>query len=147
MYEWTVESNSFILSEENSFNVTNYLAQNPSVSIPEDGVTFHLGVNDNGCESQSEFTVTSAFCTIPRGISPNGDGLNDEFDLTGMNVEKLSIYNRYGRAVYEFSGEYTKEWKGQTNNGNDLPDATYYYYIKTREGKDYTGWVYVNKEY
>ena len=57
------------------------------------------------------------------------------------------VITRYGKTVYEFSGDYTKEWKGQTNNGNNLPDATYYYYIKTREGKSYTGWVYVNKEY
>ncbi len=146
LYSWTNSAN-MILSEDSSFNVSSYLAQNSGISIPEGGITFYLDINDNGCESQSEFTVESVFCSIPRGISPNGDGLNDEFDLTGMNVDKLSIYNRYGKTVYEFSGDYTKEWKGQTNNGNNLPDATYYYYIKTREGKSYTGWVYVNKEY
>ncbi|MCO6174286.1 gliding motility-associated C-terminal domain-containing protein [Flavobacterium sp. NRK F10] len=146
LYSWT-DSDNITVSEQNSFNVTDYLAQNPGYSIPEGGITFFIDINDNGCQYQDQFLVNSVFCSIPRGVSPNNDGLNDSFDLTGLNVEKLSIFNRYGKVVYEFNGQYTDQWKGQSDKGEYLPDATYYYYIMTSDGNKFTGWVYVNKAY
>ena len=82
---------------------------------------------------------------IPRGVSPNGDGDNDTFDLDGLNVKELVIFNRYGARVYSFEGNYTNQWHGQTDNGDLLPDATYFYSIVKEGGKAVSGWVYVNK--
>lgn len=83
--------------------------------------------------------------TIPRGISPNGDGLNDVFELTGYGVKKLSIYNHYGRELYS-KQDYTNQWEGQDNNNNKLPMGTYFYKIEKSDGKSSTGWVYINRE-
>lgn len=83
--------------------------------------------------------------TIPRGISPNGDGLNDVFDLTGFKVKKLSIYNHSGVELYSKT-DYTNQWEGQDNNGNKLPMGTYFYRIEKSDGKRSTGWVYINRE-
>ena len=83
---------------------------------------------------------------MPKGISPNGDGLNDTFDLTGYNVGKLNIFNRFGTAVYT-RNDYKDEWFGQSKSGNDLPDGTYYYVIERKDGGDTkTGWVFINRE-
>jgi len=71
--------------------------------------------------------------------------LNDNFDLTGLNVKQLSIYNRYGTKVYSRSN-YTNQWSGQSDNDNELPDGTYYYVIERDGVATKTGWVYVNRE-
>lgn len=98
-----------------------------------------------GCVYTDSFEVLSTTCMIPRGISPNGDGKNDEFDLSALSVKKLEIFNRYGQEVYSKSN-YTNEWVGQTDNGNELPTGTYFYMIERSNGESLTGWVYINRE-
>lgn len=90
-------------------------------------------------------TVTVGGCFIPRGISPNGDNKNDNFDLSGFDVSELSIFNRYGEEVYNKSG-YSNEWYGQNDNGKELPTGTYYYAVKLNGGEQKTGWVYINRQ-
>lgn len=103
-----------------------------------------LPINDD-CPTEVSIDVTETGCEIPRGISPNNDGKNDEFDLSGLNVKKISIFNRYGKEVYT-KVNYSKEWKGQANNGNDLPTGTYFYMIDREGGESTTGWVYINRD-
>ena len=91
------------------------------------------------------FDATNVGCMIPKGISPNNDGLNDSFDLDGFNVTKLSIFNRYGQEVYSRTN-YTDEWFGQTNSGDELPTGTYFYSMERSNGESKTGWVYVNRQ-
>ena len=98
-----------------------------------------------GCETvSSPFPVDSIFCVIQKGISVNNDGLNDTFDLTGYDVKNLSIFNRLGIKSYS-RNNYVDEWGGQSDNGDDLPDGTYYYVIKRNNGETKTGWIYINR--
>lgn len=96
--------------------------------------------SDGVCVEESSFNVKYEDCPIPKGISPNGDGLNDSFDLLFHNVADIKIYNRNGNVVYTHGYGYTNQWHGQSNNGKELPSATYYYVIITH-GKVKTGWV------
>jgi gliding motility-associated-like protein len=80
----------------------------------------------------------------PRGISPNGDGYNDSFDLSGLCVTNLKIFNRYGIHIYE-AQDYEDEWDGRSDKG-DLPSGTYFYVITLLGGVHITGWVYLEKE-
>jgi gliding motility-associated-like protein len=89
--------------------------------------------------------VDDTSCMIQRGISPNGDGLNDTFDLSALNVRKLSIFNRYGKEVYSY-GNYTNQWHGQGDGGSELPTGTYFYMIERATGEQSTGWIYINRE-
>jgi gliding motility-associated-like protein len=77
---------------------------------------------------------------VPNVITPNGDSANEYFELSGLEVELLEIYNRWGKKVYEKEG-YTNEWHGQNQNGNQLPDGTYYYYIKRQNEAVKIGWI------
>ncbi len=70
-------------------------------------------------------------CPIQRGISPNGDGDNDAFDLEIFQLDDLRIYNRYGNEVFKYGKGYTNQWQGQSNNGAQLPDGTYFYVFRT----------------
>lgn len=92
-----------------------------------------------------EFEVIVKACEIQRGISPNGDNLNDFFDLSSLDIKKLNIYNRYGAEVYS-KNNYTNQWGGQDNNDNALPTGTYFFSIAKNNGEALTGWVYINRE-
>jgi gliding motility-associated-like protein len=106
-------------------------------------------VTYQGCSASDIFPATTISCTIQKGISPKGtgagDGLNDYFDLEGQNVTKLEIFNRYGTIVYSKSN-YSKEWYGQSDNGDELPDGTYFYVIERNGETSRTGWIYINHE-
>ncbi len=99
----------------------------------------------SSCYDETSFEVVIINCGIQKGISPNGDGLNDFFDLTAFDVRTLSIYNRYGTKVYN-RGNYSNEWYGQSNGGDELPDGTYYFVIEFNNIEAKTGWIYINRE-
>lgn len=101
-----------------------------------------LTIDKNSCDKSEGITVSSLACEIPKGISPNEDGLNDYFDLSSFDVKTIKIYNRYGLEVYS-KDNYLKEWYGQANDGNILPDATYFYALTLNSGESKTGWVYL----
>lgn len=121
----------------------------PSIIVSEDGeytctATTTLA-NSSECSSQATvFAANGTLCTIQKGISPNNDGSNDNFDLTGLNVKKLEIFNRYGKKVYSFNN-YTNQWYGQADNGNELPTGTYYFVIERDSVSPESGWIYINR--
>jgi len=61
---------------------------------------------------------------IPNAFSPNGDGINDVFDITGVGIKSYSynIYNRWGENI--FRG--TAAWDGNFK-GVQVPDGVYIY--------------------
>lgn len=101
--------------------------------------------NADGCTAEASTVVLNTNCMIPRGISPGDADFNNNWDLSNMQVEHLSIFNRYGVGVYE-KDNYKDEWYGQSKNGHDLPTGTYYYSITLSSGKRLTGWVYLQRE-
>ncbi|MFV8340001.1 gliding motility-associated C-terminal domain-containing protein [Flavobacterium sp. LB3P21] len=145
-YQWKDNSGAPIGTNSNVLNLTDVIASTPSgqVAFP---VTYTLTVTstNTGCETSSNVLIESAYCNIQKGISPDGNGSNDFFDLRLMDVKKLEIFNRYGIKVYSHS-DYTDQWKGQSNKGEDLPSATYYYVIEFNNGEPKTGWIYLIRE-
>ena len=99
----------------------------------------------DGCISTGSYKVTVVSCTIPKGISPNGDGLNDALDLSKYRPAKVSIFNRYGKEVYSHGPGYTNQWSGQDKGGNLLPEGTYYYHVLTLT-EELTGYVQLVRE-
>ncbi|WP_055444980.1 choice-of-anchor L domain-containing protein [Lacinutrix himadriensis] len=118
-----------------------------SVSVLEAGLyEIEVMFNDTGCIGISEQTIIELTnCAISQGISPNNDGKNDYFDLTAYDVSRLEIYNRNGAKVYSKTS-YTKEWFGQSNNGDELPVGTYFYVMEYQGNKTRTSWIYLNRE-
>lgn len=100
---------------------------------------------DSGCVSSADVLVEQVEnCIIPQVITPNNDGFNDNFDLSGLNVTEINIYNRYGTLVYSKS-DYTNEWFGQSDGGDELPVGTYFFTMNYGNNEVYTSWVYVNR--
>jgi gliding motility-associated-like protein len=142
-YEWK-NNQGIRVGTDSSLNVTELLNSTPVEE--EFPITYTVQVTTaQGCTLTREETVYGIFCSIPKGISPNNDGKNDEFDLSGLGVKELTIFNRYGVKVYGYKN-YTNQWKGQSDDGKELPDATYYYAISKSDGQTVTGWVYLNRQ-
>ena len=113
--------------------------------LTEGTYTIETTFNATGCVASAEiFVVELPTCVIPQGISPNGDGLNDIFDLSSYDVQSLTIFNRNGTEVYSKTN-YLDEWHGQSKNGDELPVGTYYYVMKYQGTKVKSAWVYINR--
>jgi gliding motility-associated-like protein len=120
------------------------LGTEQSFNVPVAG-SYTVTVTANGCSTESApFEVTTVACQIQRGISVNNDGFNDTFDLTGFDVKELNIFNRYGMKVYSHAN-YVNEWGGKSDDGDELPDGTYFYVIDKNSGDSVTGWIYINR--
>ena len=65
-------------------------------------------------------------------------------ELSGKTVSQ-SLPD-FGVGLVYSKDNYHNDWYGQTNNGERLPDATYYYVIETLSSEIKTGWVYINSE-
>jgi gliding motility-associated-like protein len=66
-----------------------------------------------------------------QGVSPDGDGVNDNLVIPGIlstQPNKLTVYNRTGIIVFEQSN-YKNDWGGTDQAGNLLPDGVYYYVV------------------
>ncbi|AWK06841.1 hypothetical protein HYN56_22470 [Flavobacterium crocinum] len=98
---------------------------------------------------------------IPEGFTPNGDGINDVFEIEHLQVLypnfSMEIVNRYGNLVYKYKHNGDKFttplwWDGHSTgrlnvSGETLPAGTYFYTIhfNNNERKPQTGWVYLKK--
>jgi len=91
---------------------------------------------------------------FPEGISPNGDGINDYFEIVGIEdypEAELNIYNRWGRIVYQTIG-YDNSWNGTISNNftlgrKILPQGTYFYNLKVDEETPVVkGYFYISLE-
>ncbi len=122
-----------------------------SVSVSEPG-TYTIIATGGSCPSTQTVDVTyysNEYCTYQEGISPNGDQLNDNFDLTWVNqtgktIKNLKIFNRYGSPVFEKS-DYTNEFEGKSDKDYDLPSGTYFYVIQLSDDTVKEGWLYINR--
>lgn len=107
---------------------------NPFAS-PIDTITYILTVYDiNGCIDTDTLTVNvipNSDFFIPNLFSPNGDGSNDFWEIPKLPYYPntlVTIINREGMEVYR-NDNYDNTWDGKFK-GKELPDATYYYYLK-----------------
>jgi len=98
------------------------------------GGTYWVRVTDeNGCVASDTITVKREYCSllkIPNTFTPNGDGINDTWDIYALQFFPgctVSVYTRWGKLVF-FSNGYPKPWDGTYNNAK-LPVGTYYYVI------------------
>ncbi|PBQ30305.1 hypothetical protein CNR22_00525 [Sphingobacteriaceae bacterium] len=126
------------------------------VDISTNGTNPDLN-NNNSARDEDENQPTvfepSEDFEIPQGFSPNGDGVNDRFEIKGLkeypNME-VSILNRWGNLVYS-KAQYDNSWDGTSKEGlqyggSDLPEGTYFYIIDLgTDQKPLKGYIYLNR--
>lgn len=99
---------------------------------------FRWSVSAVGCDSSfADFKVTVNDIIIPMLISPNNDGMNQTFEIAGIDRypnSKLEVFNRWGKLVYKNSN-YDNTWDGKSDNNQVLADDTYLYILTLSNGK------------
>ncbi|WP_295648926.1 gliding motility-associated C-terminal domain-containing protein [uncultured Mucilaginibacter sp.] len=79
-------------------------------------------------------TITVASNIVPNAFTPNGDGVNDNWDIPFLiNYPNCSVkvFSRRGQMVFSSVG-YPTPWDGKYN-GTVLPVGAYYYIIDTKD--------------
>ncbi|TAH25687.1 MAG: gliding motility-associated C-terminal domain-containing protein [Cytophagales bacterium] len=76
---------------------------------------------------------------IPNAISPNGDDINDLWEIQGIEFfrdNEVVVFNQWDSEVFR-QKSYNNLWKG-----DNLPDGTYYYHVKAGN-KFYKGYLLI----
>jgi gliding motility-associated-like protein len=112
-----------------------------------------------GCESRFRLPVSTDLTacgalTFPDGFSPNGDGVNDRYEVENLGFLYpnfvLEIFNRYGNVVY-VGKVGTQLFDGTSNQSRlvtkgDLPVGVYFYIINFNDGsKSKQGRLYLSR--
>ncbi len=104
------------------------------------------------CTQKVVNVVVEGDVVVFNGISPNGDGFNDFFELKNIVAlepnNKVSIYTRWGDKVFEVENydNDQKKFIGLNDNGNELTSGVYFYKVKFASGKaDVTGYLTIKR--
>src|SRR5690606_12608325 len=83
----------------------------------------------NPDDNQATGDVEVIALKIPNTFTPNGDGLNDLFEISGLELfpqNNLIVFNRWGNEVYN-AKPYRSNW-----DGSNLAEGTYYYVFEVK---------------
>ena len=93
----------------------------------------------NNCQVKDSVNIeplNESCLIIPNAISPNGDLINDEWNI-GMKElypqMEIKIFNRWGTTLWKSEKGYPKPWDGRSN-GTLLPIDSYHYIIDLHNG-------------
>jgi gliding motility-associated-like protein len=109
------------------------------VASPAQDITYQVVVTSaHGCQAMATVSVkVLKFLVVPNVFTPNGDGVNDFWNVKYLESypnNKVDVYNRFGERVYSSIG-YSVPWDGRYN-GSYLPPGTYYYIIDPKNGRE-----------
>lgn len=103
----------------------------------------HINNVANTAEYSDTITVEPTFGSdklnfenIPNVITPNGDSINDYFEVVTSGTSRLSfkVFTRSGQLVYQHEANVVK-WDGKNYYGKDLPEGIYYFILDDLDGK------------
>lgn len=125
-----------------NWNPVTYLS-NPQIASavvvkPTQDIVYTLTVSsDKNCVTTDEVKVTILKnLVIPNIFSPNGDGVNDRWEIPHLDTYPgviIQLFNRYGQKIHQIIN-YSTPWDGRIN-GRDAPIGTYYYIIDPKNGR------------
>lgn len=98
-------------------------------------------------DSADQVSIIVNDLIIPTLITPNGDHLNEYFELRGietLGVTQLIIFDRGGTQVYK-SSNYANDWNGVDQHGNPLPEDTYFFVMQPRNGTARSGYIVIRR--
>ena len=119
---------------EYSINGINY--QDQSIFSNVSGGIYTVHVRDkNGCgEDKNEVAVID----YPQFFTPNGNGINDYWQILGIRKygqALIYIFDRYGKLLTKISPN-ARGWDG-TYHGNPMPSDDYWFKLELNDGKTF----------
>ncbi|MEE9364247.1 MAG: Ig-like domain-containing protein, partial [Cellulophaga sp.] len=134
-----------VVNNEDLGNVLEYVPASDLLFDTEYYVTivaYNDAGNATGCD---EFSFTTEEEDLPKnkikqGFSPNGDGINDFWEIKSIELHPdnvVTIYNRWGDIVYQINGydNFSRVFRGDANRklkmgAGVLPSGTYFFSIQ-----------------
>ena len=108
--------------------------------------TFYVKYADSDCYGDS---IKGKIFNLKNAFSPNGDGINDYWELTGLDVfpesSTLQIFDKYGNMVYKEVSNTEFRWDGKSNS-RVLNSDTYWFVITAGDERIYKGWIYLKNK-
>ncbi len=133
-YTWTTSDAS------SSFSCT--LCPTPQYKAVNNAAVKVTATDTYNCSASDTLLIKVRESFIPDVISPNNDGSNDvlifpDLETCGSDADcdvkypnnELIIANRWGSEVFR-AKPYRNNWDGKNNNGERLPQGTYYYVMR-----------------
>ncbi len=115
-------------------------------NLEADDYTFYVKYADSDCYGDS---IKGKIFNLKNAFSPNGDGINDYWELTGLDVfsnnSTLQIFDRYGNMVYKEVSNTEFRWDGKANS-RVLNSDTYWFVITAGDERIYKGWIYLKNK-
>ncbi|HRW76339.1 MAG TPA: gliding motility-associated C-terminal domain-containing protein, partial [Saprospiraceae bacterium] len=113
----------------------------------DDQFSYEICISEEVCDQADVYIdVNCNLLVIHTGFSPNGDNINDNFTIDGIEDypnNELTVFNRWGLKIYHQKG-YKNNWNGNWED-QILPDGTYFYVLKDGEGETYSGYVQIHR--
>jgi gliding motility-associated-like protein len=138
---WSLVSGSGVFADS-TYPKTNVSDLSPGKN------TFAWKVTNHVCPSSTDTVIINVRnLTVPTLITPNNDGINDYLILKKPDSPlkmDLVIFDRRGSEVYR-NKNYDNSWNGIDYNGNQLPDDTYFYVLKTSDGFSAKGFIVIRR--
>jgi gliding motility-associated-like protein len=116
---------------------------NTFYNLPTGITSFYVKYVNSDCIVKQQGVVLD----IKNAITPNGDGINDEWIVKNLHVfgdrrSTVKIFDRYQMLIFEQSSNTQFFWDG-TIKGRAIPTSSYWYVITLPDGRTFTGWVLV----
>ena len=127
-YNWYDDNGDFIINSKTT------------LVYPKETTTYYITAGDaQGCLGYDSVRVVVGVLVYD-GISPNGDGYNDFWEIEDIDRYPdavIEVYNRWGSLLFSAKGDTynNNKWDG-THEGSPLPIGTYYYIINLNNNSD-----------
>jgi gliding motility-associated-like protein len=92
------------------------------------------------CVREKTMDIVSVEPFVPNFVSPNGDQRNDYFEVITDQPVGITIYNRWGRKIFE-AGDYANNWPDREM----LPGVYYYELLLPDDKTTCKGWIHLMK--
>ncbi|MCS7162044.1 MAG: gliding motility-associated C-terminal domain-containing protein [Bacteroidia bacterium] len=94
-----------------------------------------LTIQSGPCQGDTTLQVgrlPCVFVNVPTAFTPNGDGINDQWVISGRGVQRIevTVWDRWGNQIWSNNGEMTRFWDGTTKSGQAVPEGVYSFLLR-----------------